>query len=207
MKCPGFERLIDYLDHQLAAAESDRVSAHIAAGCPECTENRVWYEQVQAITAGDDSIEPPPWALKRAFRIFESRQSRPRLVERIGQAVARLVFDSLSLPATAGIRSTDIMGRQLLYRADDYSVDLQIAPAGHTGADITGQVLKEGEAAFESVAGLEVRLSRAGEARNSTVTDRMGGFTIHGVESGHYDLTIEIGEKLITLAGLPVEHS
>jgi hypothetical protein len=158
------------------------------------------------VAATDDSIEPPQWVLKRAFRIFQSHQARPRLAQRIGQRVAQLIFDSLERPALAGVRSTETASRQLLYRTDDYSIDLQIASAEQSVA-IIGQVLKEGEAAFESVAGLEVRLSREGEMIYSAVTDQLGEFTIHGVEHGHYDLIIELGHQQITIESLPVEQS
>lgn len=205
MKCPGFERLIDYLDGRLAAAETEAVTAHIAAGCRECKESRAWYEQVREVAAADDSIEPPPWALKRAFRIFESSRARPRLAERIGRTAARLIFDSLDRPVLAGVRSTETASRQLLYRADDYSVDLQITPAGPSSASIIGQVLKEGEEAFKSVAGLEVRLCREGKTANSAVTDALGEFKIGGVERGSYDLIIELGDRQIAIERLPVE--
>jgi hypothetical protein len=206
MKCPGFERLIDYLDGRMAADEAVPLAAHIAAGCAECDENRAWYEQVRAIAAADDSVAPPQWALKRAFRIFETYRGRPRVVERIGQALARLVFDSLQRPAVAGVRSTETASRQLLYRAGDYSVDIQILPADNSRADLAGQVLIGVEAAFESVAGLEVRLLRRGETLSSTVTDRLGEFTIRGVDCGVYDLTVEIGQQSITIEKLPVEQ-
>jgi hypothetical protein len=207
MRCPGFERLIDYLDKRLEGAETDRVAAHIAAGCRECAENRAWYERVRAVAATDDSIEPPPWVLKRAFRIFESKRERPRFRERITQAVARLVFDSLDRPALAGVRSTETASRQLLYRASDYSIDLQIAQADQSSAKITGQILKEGETAFNSVAGLEVRLCREGEIANSALTDALGEFSIAGVERGSYDLIIDLGTEQITIEKLPVEHN
>src|SRR5215210_6181044 len=101
MKCPSFERLIDYLDNRLDRAEADRFTGHLSAGCPNCAETRDWYERVRVLAAGDESTEPPPWVLKRAVRIFEGQPGRPRLAERIGQAVASLVFDSLARPAMA----------------------------------------------------------------------------------------------------------
>ena len=207
MKCPGFERLVDYLDGQSSVEEANTVAAHLAAGCRECADNRAWYEQVRAITSTDDSVEPPQWVLKRAFRIFETRQAGPRLKERIGQALARLIFDSSERPALAGVRSTGVASRQLLYRADDYSIDLQIAPAEHSHASLIGQVLKEGEAAFESVTGLQVRLARDGETISSAITDSLGEFTIRTVACGEYNLIIELGEQQITIEKLPVEHS
>ena len=157
MRCPKFEQIVDYLDNRLTEAESAHVRAHLATDCQTCTETRAWYEGVRAIAASDESIEPPTWVLKRAVRIFEAQHNRPRLVERIGQAVASLVFDSFARPAVSGVRSTETTNRQLLYRAGDYSIDLQIAPSGQSRADLIGQVLREGETTFESVSGCALK--------------------------------------------------
>lgn len=207
MKCPGFERLIDYLNNQLDAGDAARLTAHLSAGCPHCAETRDWYERVRTIAAGDESTEPPSWVFKRAIKIFEGQGNRPRLIERIGQAVASLVFDSLAQPSVAGVRSTETTNRQLLYRAGNYSIDLQVAPAEHLRADLIGQVLKEGEAAFESVSGLRLEVSRRGELVRSTMTDDMGQFKIDGVDYGVYDLRIEVDDGSITVPGLPLAQS
>jgi hypothetical protein len=203
MKCPGFERIIDYLDGSLTTQDVERVEVHLSAGCRSCLETRDWYRNVRQAAANDDTIEPPAWVLKRAVRIFEAKR-RPSLSERVGQAVASLVFDSLARPALSGVRSTETTNRQLLYRASDYSIDLQIAPSG-TGADLIGQVLREGETAFESVANLHLRLM--GEHTYSATTDAMGEFVIRGIKQGIYDLHIELGPGGVIIPGLQLSQS
>ncbi|HEX8090869.1 MAG TPA: zf-HC2 domain-containing protein [Blastocatellia bacterium] len=207
MKCPSFERLIDYLDDRLDRAEADRFATHLSAGCLQCAETRDWYERVCVIAADDESIEPPSWVFKRAVRVFENRPSHPRIAERIGQIAASLIFDSLAQHAVAGVRSTETINRQLLYRAGNYSIDLQVAPGEHMRADLTGQVLKEGEAAFESVTGLSLEIFREGGPVLSAQTGDMGEFKISGVECGVYDLRIDVGNGSITVAGLPLAQS
>lgn len=76
MKCPSFERLIDYLDGHLTLAEAERVRAHLTTRCESCAASRLWYEKVRAVAGGDDSVEPPAWALKRAFRIFDAQRQQ-----------------------------------------------------------------------------------------------------------------------------------
>lgn len=204
MKCPSFERLIDYLDRRLPETEAVRVATHLASDCAACAATRNWYERVRGLTASDDSIAPPPWAFKRAVRIFGAAQQRPRLVERLGQTIAALVFDSFARPQLAGVRSTETTNRQLLYRAGDYSIDLQIAPSDDARADLTGQVLKEGEATFESVAGLKLEIARGGETVFAATTDAMGEFKINGMEHGIYDLRVELSAGSITVPEVPV---
>lgn len=207
MKCPSFERLIDYLDNRLPDAEAAGVATHLATSCADCAESRDWYQQVRKVAASDDTVTPPPWVLKRAVRIFDTQRDRPKLPARIGQAIAKLVFDSFARPALAGVRSTETANRQLLYRAGDYSIDLQIAPSEHTRADLIGQVLKEGDPTFESVAGLNFGIARGGETVFSAVTDEMGEFKVSGLEQGLYDLRVELSEGSITVPDLPLIES
>lgn len=207
MKCPEFEQLIEYLDNRLPEKESARVAAHLSQNCQSCAETRRWYESVRVITEGDDSIEPPAWVFKRAARIFQTRRNRPKLVERIGQAVASLVFDSFARPALAGVRSTETTNRQLLYRAGSFSIDLQVAPTEQARADIIGQVLKEGETTFESVAGLKLEITSLGKSVRSARTDEMGEFKISGIDYGTYDLRIELSEGSITVPQMPVTQA
>jgi anti-sigma factor RsiW len=61
MKCPSFERLIDYLDRRLPEAEAAGVAAHLATSCADCAEIRDWYQLVRKVAATDDTVAPPPW--------------------------------------------------------------------------------------------------------------------------------------------------
>lgn len=207
MKCPSFERLIDYLDKRLPEAESAGVAAHLATSCADCAEIRDWYQLVRKVAASDDTVAPPPWVLKRAVRIFDTQRGRPKLAARIGQAIAALVFDSFARPALAGVRSTETANRQLLYRAGDYTIDLQIAPSEHTRADLIGQVLKQGDPTFESVAGLSLGIALGDSVVFSTVTDEMGEFKVSGLEQGIYDLRVELSDGSITVPNLPLIES
>src|SRR5689334_14749632 len=154
MNCPAFEQLINYLSGDLAETESAAIASHLDSGCPHCAGHRAWFEQVNQITATDDSIEPPAWVVKRDIRIPDAQSSRPKLTERLAQIVAALVFDSFAGMAPAGVRSVAAATRQLLYQADEYGIDLQIAPSSHSGVDLIGQILRKDENAFDSVAGL-----------------------------------------------------
>ena len=207
MNCPSFERLIDFLDKRLEEPEAARVATHLATSCAACAETTDWYERVRVVAGSDDSVVPPSWVFKRALRIFDTQRHRPGLTERIGQAIATLVFDSFARPALAGVRSTETANRQLLYRAGDYSVDLQIAPSEHAHMDLIGQVLKENEASFESVSGLKLGIALAGKILFSTVTDEMGEFKVSGIEPGVYDLQVKLSEGSITVPDMPITES
>jgi hypothetical protein len=207
MKCPGFERLLDYLDGRLAGDEAGLVASHLASGCRRCEASRQWYEQVRAIAESDDTMEPPAWVLKRAIRLFEGRGSREGTASRLAGAIASLVFDSFARPALAGVRSTETANRQLLYHADDYSIDLQITAPDQSQASLIGQVLRKDDLRFESVAGLPLHLVREGQTLQSTVTNENGEFIIGSVDCGDYDLLIETRGLKITIKGVPVTQA
>ena len=204
MTCPGFQHLLDYLDGRLDRAAASEVSAHLASGCRQCDGDREWYQQVKLIASSDDSIEAPSWVLKRAFRVFDTPRVRMSIAGRVGRVVASLVFDNLRQPAIAGARSSGVEGRQLLYRAEDYSIDVQITPVDQRRAELTGQILREGESMFESVCGLRLDLIDEGRKTFTAVTNERGEFTIDGVDFGSYDLQLDVNEASITIVGLPI---
>ena len=204
MTCPGFQQLLDYIDGRLDRAAADAVSAHLSLGCSQCKADSAWYLQVKLVAASDDSIEPPAWVLKRALRVFDAPRVRTSIAGKVGRVFASLVFDSLGQPALAGARSSGAEGRQLLYRGEDYSIDVHVAPSDQSRAELTGQILREGESMFESVAGLELELIRDGGETLSAVTNERGEFTIAGVDFGSYDLRVDVNEASITIVGLPV---
>jgi hypothetical protein len=201
MHCPTFEQLVDFLDGRLALAPAAAVERHVALGCIQCGGDVAWYGRVKLVAASDDSVEPPPWVLKRALRVFDSQPSAASLASRV---IASLVFDSLRRPTLAMSRSIGVEDRQLMYEAEPYSIDLKVASVDRARADVTGQILRRGELMFESVAGLTLNLVREGSSVLSTVTNDRGEFRVGAIEGGSYDLKIEAGDLSITIIGLPI---
>lgn len=203
MKCPGFQRLIDFLDGQLAGEEADQVNRHLGQGCAACLRDREWYDTVKSIARTDDVFSPAPWVRKRAVDLFAAERKPGRLISSV-EAVARLMYDSLQRLQPAGARPAEVSGRQLIYNAAGYNIDIQLAVSSEVGADVMGQILREQEVGFASVAGLLVDLSQNGCDIWSTTTSGFGEFMMHGVDFGRYNLRIETGEAIITIEHLQV---
>jgi hypothetical protein len=204
MKCVGFKQLIDYLDGRLSDEDGRGVAEHLNAGCKRCEADRNWYSLLKSMKGVPEPAEPPSWVFRRAVRLFEMRPRTESVPKRLAHAVARLIFDSLQQAAFAGARSAGAASRHLLYAVDDYSIDLQIAPTGDSGADLIGQVLSTSEPGFDSVAGLTIDLAREGETVSSTVTDEIGVFIMSRIGLGEYDLHIDARDMTINVVGLPV---
>lgn len=199
MKCTGFELLIDFLDGRLDEEEASRISAHLRS-CQTCEANKAWYEQVRAIVESDDRFRPAPWVVRRAGKILEESEIETPAVE----AAASLVYDSLQSVTRPGTRSMESAGRELVYEADIYSIDLQIVPFSKLVAGIVGQVLRKDDAGFDSVAGVFVDLTLGRKDVWSTVTNSMGEFVMNEVDYGLYDLRIEVSDMTLRVSGLPV---
>ena len=137
------------------------------------------------------------------MRLFTTTR-RAGVGARLIGVVAALVFDSSRRPALAGVRKAGAETRQLLYRAEDYSIDVQVAAPNGGRAQLSGQILREGEL-FESVAGLQLDLLKENGTILSTVTNDRGEFTIPHIEFGNYDLRVVADHASITIVGLPVE--
>ncbi len=205
MKCPTFERLIDYLDERLASSAVEAVAAHLDSGCDRCASDRDWYKSLKHTAASDESVEPPPWVFKRALRVFEeAKRPRTTVASRAGRLLASLLFDSAGGPAMAEARSSGADARQLLYRAGDYSIDLQVTPVDQNRSDITGQILREGEFSFESVAALPLELADARGTGHSSVTSDRGEFSLNALEPGIYHIRIDARGSRITIEGVVV---
>ena len=204
MSCPGFELLMDYCQGLLNDEDSRVIAAHLDSGCTECLDTSRWYERVRHIAERDNTMSPPPWVLKRAVSLFHSTRPRLAALEKIDGLIASLIFDSRSRPALDGVRMAEVSDRQLLYRAGDYSIDLQISLPEQSSADLTGQVLRGGEFRFESVGDLALKLTRDGEKISSAVTDNVGKFTINRIPCGVYELLIETREGIIWVPQLSV---
>ncbi len=204
MTCPGFEQLLDYVDGRLDRLAAETIATHLAGGCGECDGDRAWYQRVKLVTASDDSIEPPPWVLKRALRLFNATGAQMNIGARAAGVVAALVFDSLRRPSLAGARSGGVEIRQLLYRAEDYSIDVQVSPSDQKRIELTGQILREGELRFESVAGLRLDFMRDDGTILSTVTNDRGEFAVPAIDPGSYDLRVDVLDASITIVGLPI---
>lgn len=205
MNCPDFQSIIDYLEGELAPAKAEVVGAHLDSGCQSCAAVSTWYNEVRSLASTDNSVEPPPWVLKRAVRLFDERGKKPGRIGRFVDAVAALVFDSNTRPLAMGVRSSTVESRQLLYESGDYHVDLQVGRGDSRSSDIFGQVLSRKEAGFDSVSGLLIELLRGDIPVGRARTEPTGEFVLKQVKRGEYDLKVHLKEGSITIKKLQIE--
>jgi hypothetical protein len=101
----------------------------------------------------------------------------------------QLLFDSIAQPAAKGIRSAAMGARQILYRAEPYQIDIQIAlQPERNRLLVTGQLLDVGH---PEVTGRDVQVTLSDGCGNivNTVTNQFGEFGGEVNNSGDLELS------------------
>ncbi len=144
------------------------MESHLADGCARCRRMVDVLSGVAVAARADAAYEPPDSVVRLAMAIFQP--ARPT------RLTARLIFDSFSQPALAGVRSQDRLTRHSIYEAGNYCVDLRIEHqrAGGT-ATIVGQLADRDHPGADA-AKVRVLLKRRSETVASAACNRFGEF-------------------------------
>jgi anti-sigma factor RsiW len=137
---PSFATLTDLVDQRMTPAEMEQIRHHIET-CATCAaEARVIAELVDVMRT-DISVAAPPDVVaraKRTLRVHEVQPTSPPSV--IRRIVAALSFDSAGTQPLMGVRATRAEGRQLLYHAEPFDIDLRLERTDRSWT-LAGQVL------------------------------------------------------------------
>ncbi len=196
MKHPTFETLLDFVENRLSKAMVDQVTAHLALPCAACQGEIEDIRDVLQLLRDEHLSEPSSAAVQRAIRLFRRFYEQPPLSDKRLRLIARLLFDSLLVPGAAAVRGIG-SERQLLYRAEDFDIDLQIADEGSQGfLRLLGQVMTLADD-LSSVQGGLVRLTREDDVAASATADELGTFAFQAIAPGDYELWLDLPQAKI----------
>jgi hypothetical protein len=138
VKHPTATDAADFVRGVSAPAVRRRIERHLVTGCARCTRAVTLYRKIASTARDEAQWDPSVDVVARATDIF----AIPRRVEPLTHRVKpRLIFDSLRQPLPAGVRATNSVTRHVLYRADDFFIDLRIdREHGARRVSIVGQV-------------------------------------------------------------------
>ncbi|MBX3277687.1 MAG: hypothetical protein KF868_06760 [Acidobacteria bacterium] len=203
MNCPSTEEIMDYLRGAIRPVTGLEVGAHLATGCPACAEQRQWLGEVLAVTAGDRSYDFPAATITRVVEWYkEQTAGKAGLIRKLA---AQLVFDSLQPSHLAPVRSGmagagAAAGRQVLYRAEGYDIDLRFEGGDESDdEDLIGQILP-GDRPPQTSDRVAVRLLRDELEVAASRANARGVFKFARVRSGTYDLMIDVPEGEILIS-------
>lgn len=94
-----------------------------------------------------------------------------------GLPTARLLVDTASMPVGLGVRAASDLERQLLFRHQDYHLDVMFQDAGAAGSFVWGQIVS----CSTGVATVDARVDvhdRSGDLVASAWSDEFGEFSV-----------------------------
>jgi len=203
MKCLSAEDMMDYLRGAVSPHTSAEIGAHFNSGCPVCFQQRQWLVSTLDVTLSDQSYDLPAVAINRVVDWFKQQSEDNSGVLR--RLAAQLIFDSLQPTHMAPVRSGlagagAAAGRQVLYRADGYDIDLRFEGGEDTDdEDLIGQILS-GHRPPKTPNRLPVRLLREEMAIANALANARGVFKFARIRSGIYDLQIDAPEGEILIS-------
>ena len=163
------------------------LQSHAANGCSQCAQGIKLWSQLQAIGARENTYCPPADSVRMVKLEFVAM----RLKE--NETLGKIVFDSFSQPALAGVRSgSAAAARQMVFEADGMMVDLRFdRPARSTCVSLIGQVLNQ-KAPRGSLANVAVMLwTEKGLVLAETTTNPLGEFHLEFEPQMRLRLSIE----------------
>jgi hypothetical protein len=171
------------------------IEAHMASGCADCVAAAGMWKNVYSIASHEPSFTPPDHAVRMVKLEFATGQS-PRLSR---WTMARLVFDSMSQPLTAGVRSGASEMRQVAFEAEGTMVDLVLDTRPQSGTiSLVGQVVDKGGAKIAPRQVAVIVWTETGQPLAETAANEFGEFQLEFAAQDRLRLSVEIaGQKPI----------
>jgi anti-sigma factor RsiW len=198
----GTEEWVDFVNGALSPERRREMQKHLDSGCRKCSKMVELWQLVRHAAKRESEHEVPESAVRHVRNAFAITQSlkgaRPF-------QIPRLVFDSLWRPAAAGVRSTTTTLRQVIYKAGDVAIEMQLEPVAHTECtNITGQVSNTAQQG-EGMPNVLVAITSPEGAVATASTNQFGEFQLDFVPKSNLRISFAVvgGKELsIPLDGL-----
>ena len=193
MKHYGIEQWADFIRGLSNTNEQDEMTAHLGSGCDNCRRLAEFTKKVHATCSSLAAQQVPDSTVRMARSIFPVRARAA--TKRVNLLPIELIFDSLLVPAPAGLRASWQMGWQGLYRAGDCSVDLRIEPELTTSrASVIGQITNHVLPELE-MGNLPVQLRSGKVVVAETLSNRFGEFQLEYEQQSRLKLCIDLQDS------------
>lgn len=206
MLCPSIDVILAMRKGLLPEPEKTNVAAHISTGCSSCAEKQRLLTDLLSLDGSSDFPESTHY---RSTPQFRAAGTPPPETNRIP---AQLIFDRFVPSRSLDARWTAMSAanRQTLYRAAIYDLDIRVEQLGGESLwRLIGQVSSRQHPNTGS-SGRKARLFRlepeSGSAHaRQTFIDSRGIFHMRNVQSGRYDLVVEVLEGELFIHALSCE--
>jgi len=188
---PPFEQLADLAEGRVTDAPRRLLLEHLST-CASCSEQYAWLQRTINLMRTDDTEDAPDWVISSVVKRFRPPEPQPSALRRI---LASLNFDSARMQPAFGVRSGQPVGRQLLFNAGDFDLDLRVAPEGDQWK-VSGQVLGPCDDG-------EVELAGTAGALRATFNE-LCEFVLPPAPAGIYTLLLRIRGAEVEVDGLEI---
>jgi hypothetical protein len=188
---------VDFARGLVPKSDSALMRSHLAEGCSDCREVEEFFQKLGSVFRNMAGSEAPERAVRYAHAIFPMQQ--PQRPKRSLRIPIQLIYDSLLVPAPAGLRATWQVGWQALYRAGDCSLDLRIEPELQSSrAAVIGQISNHLLPEIEMV-NIPVYLKSGKLVVSETLSNRFGEFQMEYEQRGRLQLCVYLdnGSKFV----------
>jgi hypothetical protein len=202
MKHYPSEQWADYVRGGAPNLQMAEMKRHLEAGCKKCgTLAEVWTTIVN-LAQRESSYQPPNSDVRLAKSYFAA--SATEVKESWAPRVARLIFDSISQPQLAGVRSSGPAPRHYVYRSGSVLVDVWAQQTAEPASTVlTGQVLDR-SIASQAVTHTAVKLRSKGADISMATTNQFGEFHFELGKAPESDLHLMIGEDQAVIVVIPL---
>jgi len=179
------------------ASTQQEIKAHLASDCADCNATFAAWKKVYSIAKNEPSFTPPDNAVRMAKLEFAARQPS----KASPWTLAALVFDSLSQPLTAGVRSGVSDSRQLMFEVEGTMVDLVLETRpDHGTMSLLGQVVDKGGARIAARQVAAILWTETGQPLAEATANEHGEFQMEFPAQTRLRLSLEIvGHKAIRI--------
>jgi len=155
------------------AERRQEIERHLADGCQDCADLHDTWRAVAEIVHAEPLLDPGVSVVRLARALYSVRERPGRVPSTLERA--KLLFDSLVLPAPVGVRNGTSVRRKVLYGTGDLLVDVQIDARPANRTVLVGQVMAP-KATADYAAGVPVVVLRGTQVVAKATTNRLGEF-------------------------------
>jgi len=192
----------DFARNLLSRNERAEMEQHLAGGCAECAATLAFLRKVSETASAEHSYESASSALSAAARsaFVKPQVGVDRVTSALQTLIARLTYDSALDLQPAGARASRGAGRQMLYEAGDFSLDLRVdRERDSMQVTLVGQIASQKD--FKSrIANLPVELVSGKKIIAQTTSNEFGEFSLEYVPRRNMWLSVPM-----TSAGIRLE--
>jgi hypothetical protein len=165
------------------------IEQHLQLGCCDCQQAQVYWSTLQQCMTEEERV--PDWAVERVLAL--PQQSAPAGLPK--RAKVRLVFDNMSTPMPAYLRSTGGYSRHCVYSLSE-SASLEVLVervSRQQGWSLVGQILDDDGRGWEEC---RIQLTDERECWQETSTNQAGEFAFaHAGQGSRLRLELEAGDR------------